>query len=319
MLINKYSKLFHKYFLNISNCNDDIEYTYYPKNIIIKSDNNRIVHLHIIDIDNFIDVYGSYIDNIIKYYTIYVTFTCGDVERIMFMYNNHKNNIQYIKVKNKGYDIGPKISLLDFLYFNNISYNHILFLHSKKDINKRNLYFKPLVGSIDIIEENINLIENNDNIGGIFPNMYKNKENDLIQYSINNIEYINQLLHLYGLKNNNIIDFCEGNCMILRKDVIDFIFKDKTKLLYNMCNDKNSFDENWVRCRYNIPESLQLKQLYNDFIKNPDNYKLNNSLIVVGNNLANPNKDMPDGMYEHIWERIWVNFIYELNLQYISY
>ena len=38
----------------------------YPKNIIIKPDNNRIVHLHIIDIDNFIDIYGSYIDNIIK-------------------------------------------------------------------------------------------------------------------------------------------------------------------------------------------------------------------------------------------------------------
>ncbi len=319
MLINKYSKLFHKYLLNISNCNDDIEYTYYPDNLIIKPNTNRIVHLHIIDINNFKNIYNDFFDNIIKYYTIYITFIYGDIERIMFMYNSYKNKIQYIKVKNKGYDIGPKIALLDFLYNNDILYNHILFLHAKKDVNKRKLYFKPLVGTADIIKKNIELIENQNNIGGIFPNMYKKEDNDLIKYSKNNISYITELLNLHDLKNNNITDFSEGNCMILKKSVIDLIFKNKTKLLYNMCNDKDSFDENWVRCRFNIPEILQSQQLYDDFIKNPNNYKLNNTLIAVGNNLANPNNDMPDGMYEHLWERVWVNFIYELNLEYISY
>ena len=61
----------------------------------------------------------------------------------------------------------------------------------------------------------------------VFSLIYKKSKNDLIQYSKNTIEYIKQFLDLYDLNNNNIIDFSEGNCMILRKDVIDLILKIK--------------------------------------------------------------------------------------------
>ena len=313
MLINHFPKLFHKYILNISNYDDEIEYIIYPNNKIITPKNNRIAHLHIMNLNDFFDIYGNFIDNIIQFYTIYITFISGDIEKIKY---NLNNEIQFLKVKNKGYDIGPKIAFLDFLYTNNISCNYILFLHSKSDPKKRHEYFNPLIGSIDIIRKNIKIIENNNDIGCIFPNIYKKESHNVKDYSINNMIYLKELIKLYNLKTNDITDFSEGNCMILKKNVVDFIFKNKTRIFYNLCNDKDSFDENWVRQRFNISSKLLLHHLYNDFKNNPDSYKLNNSNHAIGNNLANPNKDMPDGMFEHVWERLWVNFIYECGMKY---
>ena len=36
-----------------------------------------------------------------------------------------------------------------------------------------------------------------------------------------------------------------------------------------------------------------------------------------GNNFKNKSNDMPDGMIEHIFERIYINVLDELNLKYI--
>ncbi|MBI95551.1 hypothetical protein CL656_00145 [bacterium] len=319
MLIDKFPKLFHKYILNISNSQDDLNYDCYP-NDSIKSKKKRICHLHIKDIDLFNDFYKEYMDNLLENYDVFITFTEGSFENIIYSYNKYyeNNELYFLKVKNKGYDIGPKIILIHILYNHNIQFSHILFLHSKSDILKRNYYFNPLVGNKNKIIKNIQLIENNKKVGGIFPNMFKANDIDVKEVSKNNLCYFNELVKLYGLKKQNIIDFCEGNCMILHEKIINFIFKNKTQVLYNLCNEINSFDENWVRIRFNIPKIFKLQDVYSNFINEPNNYKLNNT-SQIGNNLKNPKNDMPDGMFEHVWERMWVNFIYELNMGYVSY
>ena len=321
MLIYKYPKLFHKYILNVSTQTDEIFYILKANNdeIIVKK--KHIVHLHIFNIELFDNFYGNYIDLLKKHFTIFITYIIGDKSLILENLKKEldTNNLYIINVKNKGYDIGPKFVFLYLLEKYNINtYNSILFLHSKTNNEKRYLYFTPLIGNEEIIIQNIRIMDDEEkqNIGGIFPNMFKKEEHDVIRYSFNTLNYINEITSYYDIKHKNIIDFSEGNCMYLHKNVINYIFKNKTKLWYNLCNSIESFDENWVRKRYNKPNSLKTQDLYNDFINNSIHFKINNSEIPVGNNLANPNHDMPDGMFEHAWERLWVNFIYECNMNY---
>lgn len=317
MLIYKYSKLFHKYILKLSNHEDDILYTLKGNKNIIINKKKHIIHLHIFNIELFDDFYEKYYENISDFFTIFITYIIGEKDVLLeeLKEKYEKNELYFIHLLNKGYDVGPKIVLINILEENNINYESILFLHSKTNNEKRYSYFYPLIGTKEIIKKNINLLEN-DNIGGIFPNIYKKEDHDVKKYSLNNLIYFNQIVNYYDLHEKNIIDFSEGNCLYLHKNVINFIFKNKTKLWYNLCNTIDSFDENWIRKRYNKPDTLSLEDLYNDFTKNSIYFKINNSEIPVGNDLANPSHDMPDGMFEHVWERLWVNFIHECKMKY---
>ena len=106
--------------------------------------------------------------------------------------------------------------------------------------------------------------------------------------------------------------------MILSKRIVDKIFVENKKLLYNILNDKNSFDINWFNWYYK-PNIKNYKELYEIFVK----YNL------IGNNLNNPNTTMisknldynsffnkalgnvqfPDAMIEHAFERIYLSVI----------
>ena len=44
---------------------------------------------------------------------------------------------------------------------------------------------------------------------------------------------------------------------------------------------------------------------------------LNKNGKAVGNNFGNISNDMPDGMIEHIFERIYINVINHLKLNYL--
>ena len=53
----------------------------------------------------------------------------------------------------------------------------------------------------------------------------------------------------------NVLDksekkFAEGNCLYLTKKIVDFIFKGRTKIYYNIFNEVDDFDLGWVRNRY---------------------------------------------------------------------
>ena len=63
----------------------------------------------------------------------------------------------------------------------------------------------------------------------------------------------------------------------------------------------------WIRmlAKYNL-----------DYLNNAEYMNLNNDGNAVGNNFGNKSNDMPDGMIEHVFERIYINVIDHLNLKY---
>ena len=98
--------------------------------------------------------------------------------------------------------------------------------------------------------------------------------------------------------------------MILRRNVIDRIFSNYLHIFYNILNHKDSFDLNWYSIKNNFKRYYSPKFVYEHF---------KSSSTKIGNNLPlmHSNNSMPDGMIEHIFERIWLNVIKHLGGEYI--
>ena len=110
-------------------------------------------------------------------------------------------------------------------------------------------------------------------------------------------------------------------------NLIDYLFTNNLKLIYNLLNDQYSFDINWVEWYYKIYDTDK-ELVYNKFKKDK----------LLGNNLNNKsdkiftldpeffikiikspmiNYQFRDGMIEHSFERIYLNLIATLDLNYI--
>ena len=265
--------IFHKYELKLTQPNNEIKY------IIVRHDNfnhsKLCAHLHCYDIDRFEEIYGEYINRIKEHFNIIITYSVG---------TNIPNNYTILKIPNKGMDIGAKFCMVHFLQSKDISYSHILFLHSKSNLDRRKQYFELL---IDNLEE---IIREKDEYDGYFPDreweiegeVSQNKQGEKIK-EVNNI-YRNELLDYLKLENKTN-RFIEGNCYILSKKVIDKLFTDLK--LYNILNKSTDFDYNYVKNKYQ--EQGTITELYNKY------GKIN---IETGEN---------SGIIEHSFERIVLN------------
>ena len=110
---------------------NDIKYTIITKD---KLPNKKLIaHLHCYDISKFDEIYGPYISNIEKEFSIIITYSIGKISR--------SNKYTIIKIPNKGMDIGGKFCAVDYIKKNKLQYTHILFLQSKTDIIARTKYF----------------------------------------------------------------------------------------------------------------------------------------------------------------------------------
>ncbi len=301
--IQQYPILFHKYILGISQIDKHIEYDI--KSNMLGGYKKNICHLHIYDLNKFHIFFQNIVNELDKYYTIIITYCIGEIKNIAL-------DVVFLKIRNRGYDIGGKICLIDYLYKLQIDYEYILFLHSKSDKNKRIRYFSPLVNRLN----EINSILEKKEVLGIFPNTLwinhkgiKNYKNyDLYR---NNENYLDELLEFIDCK-NRIRIFSEGNCMILNKKVIDFIFRERCEIFYNILNEEDSFDYNWyitynkkyIKYQNNIDKLRNIQQSFIEY----------RSKAGYGNNngLKGSCSTHPDGMIEHVFERIWINSIIEL-------
>lgn len=299
--INRYSFLFHKYDLNIRKPTGPINYQVIQKVNITKK---LICHIHCYQIDSFTQLFGPYINIIEKYFDIIVTYSSGNLSKNYELLN-------LIKIENRGVDIGGKICCLKFIQDSRIDYSHILFLHSKSDVKKRLSYFQPLIGSSEIIQKNIEGLRNYD---AIFNNLHQGY--DLSPEYVSNRYYHREILDFLGVTIKDELPYSEGNCMIISKSVIEFIFENHLHILYNILNTSQDFDLSWVMGRYG-KKNVSSETLYEDF-KNKKGYlNLNQNGIPVGNNFGNLSNDMPDGMIEHVFERIYLNVLKHLNLKYL--
>ncbi len=295
-IISKYPILFHKYLLKIADPEEDLCYTSSYK----FGDYKRyILHIHIYDLSKFHSFFGNFIHEFYEDYTIIITYSIGNP------LEKPELDIVYIKVKNKGYDIGGKICALDYLYKLDVKYEYILFLHSKSDKKKRAAYFNPFI----VHRKELKDMMAEEGVMGIFPNTLWIDHNGFKNYGgydvfKNNEKYLDELFGFLGIERREKI-FAEGNCMILKKDVIDFIFSTRCKLFYNLLNEENSFDYNWFIHYYK-------KAWMNPSISSSYNEYMNRNLFGNNNGVKNTSSSHPDSMIEHVFERLWINAILQL-------
>ncbi len=280
--------LFHKYLLNIVKIDDNINY-----NIVKNPKNSNIywAHLHCYNIDDFDNIFGEYIYNISRYFSIIVTYSIG-ICRL-------KNDFVIIQIPNKGMDIGAKIIAINYLRDKNIPYTHLLMLHSKKNLYKRYTYFKYLVGTKTQLDKIVSLMPDNELI---MPDLIHRGEYGNEYYTINSLYYnqYNKLTKMSHQTNN----FVEGNCLIASKKIIDKIFVPKfTKFFYVILNNEASFDYNYVRSCYKLPVK-KINSVYN--------YQ---KLYDLSPNHLN-SETFRDGSIEHLWERLWINTLLNIKGKY---
>lgn len=290
-ILQQYPYLFHKYGLHLTNSTTPLPYTVTQKGTHLPA----VCHFHIYDIDIYA-TFRPHIDLIIEEFSIIITYSIGTVKDI-------PNDITILHVPNKGYDVGPKLLAIDYLQTQNLSYDYMLFLHSKTDPIMRNKMYAPLIKTRKRICELKRILDISSNIVGIFPDWMEHVEN---VWKYNRI-YHNELLSLLDVTDRAVV-FAAGNCMILRKSVIDRIFTDKIKLFYNMLNSADSFDLNWFLFKHSLDTSTSLQDAYDLF-----------RLVNIGNNIPvhKTRNSFPDGMIEHTFERIWINVINDMSKEYL--
>ena len=295
-VINSYEYLFNKYIYNLSNVKDKINYEIRKINNISKI-NKLIIHIHCYDLKLFNEYFNEYI-NIFNKYQIIITYCHGD------NFISNSDNYIYLKIENKGYDIGGKIILLTYLYNNNINFEYILFLHSKSDNIRRHMYINPFYKNISYIEE---IINSNNNIFGIFPNIVYTED----KFFYGDINNRNDILKFLNCKNFENI-FIEGNVMILKKNVLDYIFKFNLNIFYNILNNENSFDINWFK-HYNSMVHLNNREVTLTYLNDKTKYFSNEFQLMKDHK----HLMLKDCMIEHVFERIWLNIIKNLNGEFI--
>ena len=288
--IIKYPILFHKYLLGISSPTAQINYEIVN---MVKPTKEQICHIHIYDI-NKNDEYIYYLNIIKDEFNVIITFNIG---------KSLITEVTVLQVNNRGYDIGPKLCMLQFLIDRSIDYDYILFLHSKSNKKIGKELFNTFIKNNSRVRLLKNIMETNKQIMGVFPNWcyskaYINKCDDYFKY---NNYYFNEMLSFLNVRDMTK-EFIGGNMMVLRRPVIDRIFSYNINIFYNMLNDTDSFDINW----YTIVNKLDITQspesLYDHFKSSTDK---------IGNNLKGCHL-FPDGMIEHVFERIWLNIIKEI-------
>jgi len=274
IFVEKYPYLFHKYKLNIAKSNEDINY----KIIFDKRFQSKYyAHLHCYDISKFDEIYQDYINEIVMFFNIVITFSIGKNKRI-------DSRFVVLKIPNKGMDIGGKFAMVDYLCKNNISCDFIFMLHSKKYREKRNMYFDPFFKNLKKI-----VMELNNDIGVYVPDIIHGRHCN--NWGRNTL-YVKELLSFLNIKSDKVT-FPEGNCYIINMNLAKILFSNK--ILYNCLNDDSSFDINWVKNFYNI-QSDDMEYIYKSWAKSK----------LFGNHIHSKleYQGMPDGQFEHSFERI---------------
>jgi len=270
---------------------------------------DNIAHLHCYNLSEFDEIYSIYKNNIMKFFKIIITYS--KISKEGHGYKSLDSNFILLNIENKGMDIGAKFCLIDYLIKNNIEYKYILFLHSKKNIARRQKYFS-LINDRNIEQTMIKIHENYD---GIFPNLIINGDWNTNKWYINK-PYTEDLLEYLNCSIENK-QFIEGNCMILSYRIVKKIFEDNL-FIYELLNKKNSFDLNWFTWYYkcsnvsiiNNYENFLNKKLYgNDLHHNYNEIFGSKSYINIASVNTLDGYKLADGMIEHAFERIYLNVI----------
>ena len=269
---------------------------YINNNLLISGSliiNKLLAHLHCYNIEKFDEIYGEYIENIMKYFTVIVTYCEGN--------KFPKLNFILLKIENRGMDVGAKISAVNFLNKNNIDYSYILMLHSKSDLIYRNKWMNPLVNTknIKVIHKLLSL---NNNIGLIGSNCRKWSNDKRDKCNAKNMIYM-----LSDFNQTEIfleeIEITYGNMYILNSKVSN-VFFNYLKKFNNELYEPNNIQNRWIEV---LPEKKHLLDKFKIPYDNTEKIKKYILEELIPNGITA--KDIyPDGMIEHTIERFILYF-----------
>ena len=241
--------------------------------------NNKLwTHLHCYDIDKFDEIYGEYIENIIKYSSVVVTYSQGE----------NIPNFNFTILHIKRYDINTvklflhkrKINYDKILTYNNPELEYFNKMYHSKFIN---IEEKKLNNDIKYIEKNSKITTLN-NFELILTNNY-NMNYKFNNLSINELKIINNYILVIDFPNGG------GGTTIFLNKIISKFKKYNTFLILRNINNKISLylnDEYEIIQKLTVKETLlflftnlnKIQKIFVNHIKDFNEYLLNKILDI---------------------------------------
>tara|TARA_B100001287_G_scaffold275576_1_gene283589 strand:- start:42085 stop:44364 length:2280 start_codon:yes stop_codon:yes gene_type:complete len=267
----------------------------------------------------------SYIDNLIKAkydeYNIDFYFNIIDTIRRDHIANIRKDfpNENIIISENYGFDIGSFFHILQIIKTYNENYDYVIKIHTKTNNDLRNELLKPILGTIDIIRNIIDMFDKNEKIGIVASKKSRciDKQADFLR----NKDYLQQFVYWYFNEKTNIIKqvYSTGTIFWMRFDILKKIFFGyNINNIYNSFNNIDTFDFNWyyyANKKYlnNIPQEKD--KIYNHYYLNGKKMNLSGNLFHALKNKTNSEK-IRDGMIEHAYERFFGYIIHRIGYKF---
>jgi lipopolysaccharide biosynthesis protein len=187
-----------------------------------------VIHLYYTDLWQEFKLQLLELDN---NFDLYISLTNGN-ENIQNDIKSSFPNAKIFWFDNKGLDIGPFFHTLKYFIENNLNYQYLIKLHSKKSINSvgedrgaswRIGLVKSLIGSNETLKKNISLFENDQtiNIGGSVDYFYRDGSLDWLKDELYNLRLINDLHNSSDFHNMLIIS---GTMFMVRYKVYKEFF-----------------------------------------------------------------------------------------------
>jgi hypothetical protein len=305
--ILKYPNLFHKYIIM-----DKIGFIDYTVIKEIKITNKNITHIHCYDLSVFYSFFNKYLEELKQNFDIIITFCINSKDEKDVDYSDlFKENFTFLKIENRGMDLGGKFIFLKYLENNNIQCDCVFFIHSKTDTKRREQYLNPFFKQKNYLKYLIHKLESETNLGAIFGNLFYKIEKNINTY-VNlqkyNTLYLKELTDFLDIFKKNPIIF-EGNIFIIKYSLLQPIC-DNVDILYSFLNNEISFDYSWFINFYK-KKDVNIHKCYEEF-KNKNMYG-NNIPLMIGKK----KESFPDGMIEHAIERIWDGLLQKKNKKYL--
>ena len=319
--VKQYPYLFHRFRESNTEhtCTMHMECHQHSK-VILRNHYIFLAHLHCFDMNQFKKVYeDSVMETVLRHCSlVIVTFCEGNIEN---QHGQSEKNILYLRIENKGMDIGGKCCCVQFLKYRGIAFDHMLFLHSKSCPIRRTMYFRPLINHLSFLLESFvrhpergvyvpPLLHCGDNDNRILlMNRYFPLDKQR-PWNAGNTLYMKELDAFMDLVQNNRY-FPEGNCFVCNNDIAQYLYGNMT--LYQCLNVPHSLDAVWFSCYHAIGEL--------DSDTNPT--KVTEMVIQASqkhpnwpkNNLDGGNHGHPDNMLEHSFERMIFKVTQKLGYQ----
>jgi hypothetical protein len=338
-LDNNNKKLIHIYFPNKSGK------FYIDNNILyIDIDNWGIEKIYIKDKDND-DNDSFYIveyENFKKIYNISLLLQIGNwdvflkMEKYLYNFNKininiyfvlindivNKENIDYLKEKykeiviiiteNKGMDIGLFLAGLHYINLNNYIHDFIIKAHTKTNDEFRDNVLYNLMGSEDIIINNMKKLSK-ENIGMISGSTIY-KYNEYRDAFLSNYYHLDNIIkYLYNEDiNNNYLEFIAGTFFICKYKILNILNNNNIEYIYHNLNNFDSLDYYWYSVYYKININDK-KLIHLDYNNNKDDRYPNN----INYSIRTGKSGLRDCMIEHAIERLFGYICRKNNLEII--